>query len=345
MKTHATISDIAHALGISKSTVSRALTDSWEIKKETRDLVLETARKMNYHPNAMAKNLTQRKSGTIGLILPEFETGFFASVLMGIQSVLNQYDYRILITQSSESAESEKKNLELLLENQVEGLLVSACREGGNEQLFIDALDSGIPIVFFNRVYDKVPVPKVVVDDQKMSAMAVRYLATLGARRILHLSGPSNMAVSSGRLAGYKQALQDKGITYSPELVVEAGFSIKDGEKAMNHVLGSASVRPDAVFAFNDQLAVGGMRAAQKAGLRIPEDIKFFGFSEGVLATAVEPSLSSVRQPTFSIGEKAADLLIHQITSGKFMGEMKVVMDGEINIRESTNNLNTYETS
>ena len=339
MSKNTTINDIAEALRLSKSTVSRALNDSWEINDETKERVLGMAVKMHYRPNVMAKNLTRQKSGTIGLILPEFETGFFSGVIMGIQSVLNRYGYRILITQSGESAQSEKTNLELLLDNRVEGLLVSACREGGNVELFRKALDAGVPIVFFNRVYDNLRVPKVIVDDKKMSAMAVKYLLTLGAKRILHMAGPSNMVVSAGRLEGYKQALKDKGIEFSRDLVVESGFTIKDGEDAMTKVLSSVYPLPDAVFAFNDQLAVGGMRAVQKAGLRVPEDIKFFGFSEGVLATAVEPALSSVKQPTFDIGEKAADLLVQQIVSGKQLGDIKIVLEGEINIRESTNNI------
>jgi len=208
MSKRVTIKDLAKALGISTSTVSRALADTWDVKGETRERVLDMARRMDYHPNVNAKNLQNTRTGTIGVIIPEFASSFFPHVIMGIQEVLYEAGYRMLIAQSNESKLQERENLKMLLDSMVDGIIISITSEGGNEVYYQDCIERGFPLVFFNRVCEDIKASKVVIDDIRMAEIAVEHLISTGHRRIVHFAGPKNLSVSEKRIEGFVNALR-----------------------------------------------------------------------------------------------------------------------------------------
>lgn len=336
MSSHITIKDIAKALGISTSTVSRALSDAWDVKRETRDMVLEMARKLNYHPNLNAKNLQNKRTGTVGIIIPEFGvSSFFPNVVMGIQEVLYQENYHMFITQSNESRQQELENLRHLREHMVEGIIISTTNEGGNEEAYKELIDSGMPLVFFNRCPKTLSAPKVLIDDCLMAEKAVEHLISTGRRRILHLLGPVNLEVSAMRARGFANALSRHGL--DPEgRTRPAGIFIKDGQAAMESILAEGGELPDAIFCFNDPVAIGAMKALKNAGISIPRDIAIVGFSEGSMATVVEPQLTTVLQPMKEMGREAARLLLDRINATRRQAPRTVCLDATLNIRASS---------
>lgn len=335
---HATIKDIAQALGISKSTVSRALADHSDVKPETKRLILETAEKMNYRPNPYAQNLIRRRSKIIGVVVPEFVNSFFPRIIIQIQKVFEKAGFNVLITQSSESAEVELKNLRLLEGSMVEGIILSVAEKDKNDAYYRRLIDNGIPIVFFNRPSHAVEASKVVIDDFRMAFFAVEHLLYAnGAKRTrpLHLMGPKGIFNSTTRLEGYKKALVKHGINPSSETVVPcADITRECGFETMKTILDGKRI-PDAVFCFNDQLAIGALKAIKKRGYRIPEEIAVMGFTESQSALLTEPPLSSVAQPLELIGETVANLLLEKIENPE-APDRTVVLDALIHIREST---------
>ncbi len=237
MAKYTTIKDIASELGLSVSTVSRALNDSHQISAETVEKVKAMAEKMDYHPNLLARNLSSKRSGVIGIIVPELETDFFPRIIMGIQDELSKEGFRILITQSSESAAKEKENLDLLCGSMVEGLIVSVTKEGGNEEYFRNVIKSGIPVVFFNRVYNLPRASKVTIDDRKQAYESVKHLFEQGCRKVVHLSGPQTLQMSQNRSEGYMEALREFGYSEDDKVIVNAGISISDGYTSIKNML------------------------------------------------------------------------------------------------------------
>lgn len=336
MKRYVTIKDIASELGLSTSTVSRALTGGGEIRESTRQKIRETAQRLGYHPNLLARNLSSHRSGIIGIIVPEFETGFFPRIILGIQDELSRSGYRVLITQSGESAAKERENLELLLGNMVEGIIASVTKEGGNEEFFQTVIKRGIPVVFFNRVYDLPRASKVMLDDRLLAREATTHLLSQGCRRIAHFTGPLNMQVARNRLAGYRDALKEQGAAVQENLVIESGFNYEDGYNATLKILAEMSPLPDAIFCFNDNLAIGAMKALKEAGRRIPEDIAVVGFSETDLSTLVEPPLTTVAQPRYRMGAEAAKIIVEQIqTHGRSL-PVNLILNAEVHLRASS---------
>ena len=335
MKRYATIKDIARELGVAPSTVSRALAGSSEVSEKMRTLVQEKAYEMNYRPNVMARNLSSSRSGVIGVIVPEFETGFFPRVIIGIQEELSKAGYRLLITQSGESAEKEKENLDLLLDNMVEGIIVSVTKEGGNEEAFQRVIKSKIPVVFFNRVYNLPRASKVIVDDRTLAYDSVVHLLEQGCRRIVHLAGPLNMQVAKHRVEGYRDALAAYDIEAGYTVMEMDGISLDNGYSAMKDILAGGS-DIDAVFCFNDNIAVGAIQAIKDAGKRIPDDIAVVGFSETEMSTIVEPHLTTTAQPRYQMGIEAAKIMVEQImTKGRDL-PTNLTLSAKLNIRESS---------
>jgi len=335
MSNHITIKDIAKALGISTSTVSRALSDAWDVKRETREQVLAMAKKLNYHPNLNAKNLQNKRTGTVGIIIPEFVSSFFPRVIMGIHEVLYGENYHMFITQSNESRSQELENMRMLREHMVEGIIISTTNEGGNEDAYKELIDSGMPLVFFNRCPKTLAAPKVMIDDCLMAEKAVEHLIETGRRNIVHLVGPVNLEVSASRAQGFANTLSRHGI--DPEgHCLPAGIFIKDGYDAAQRLLDAGAPLPDAIFCFNDPVAIGAMKALKNAGIRIPQDIAIVGFSEGSMATVVEPQLTTVQQPMHEMGRQAATLLLKQLHATRRQAPQTVCLDATLNIRDSS---------
>ncbi len=315
MKKHQiTIVDIARQLNISKSTVSRVLTGHPRVSEKTREAVLKLASELDYQRNMLAINLMSSQSHTIGIIVPEFVTSFFPMVIMGAQEVASKAGYNVLISQSNESYETEVANAKVMLDNRVDGVLVSLTRETRNYDHLKVFQRKGIPIVFFNRVCDDMQVPKVVVDDYEGAYKAVEHLILTGRKRIAHLGGPTSLHVSKKRLEGYKDALRKYNQPIDQELILDYDLNLDKVKIYIKHLL-DLPEPPDALFTINDPTAFEAMLFMKAKGVRIPEGIAVVGFSNNYGSTLIEPRLTTVAQPTHEIGQVAAQLLLDQINS------------------------------
>jgi LacI family transcriptional regulator len=338
MKKYATLKDIAKALNVSTATVSRALADRWDVNCETKKLVQEEAKRQNYRPNPIATRLQNKHTKIIGLVVPEFTSAFFPNVISGIQKVIDEAGFHLLITQSQESMEIEEKNLKLLESNMVEGILISITREGENADYYQKLIDSGIPIVFFNRVSSKVDAPKVIIDDYKLAFFATEHLIYNGFEKIYHFEGPVNLSVSKERKRGFIDAMKKHHRDVSDKIIHTAGVLIQKGYVAMQNLILKNDI-PDAIFCFNDPTALGALKAIKEAGLRCPDDVALVGFSETEVAQLVEPPLTSIEQPTFEIGVTAANLLIEQLDEKTITPFRTVSLTAKMNIRKSSINV------
>lgn len=338
-KPRVTIKDLARELKISTSTVSRALGDKWDVNPETRKAVLELAQRWNYKPNPISLSLKQNQSMFIGVIVPEFVNSFFSEVIMGIQSVLNPEGYHVLIMQSNESHENEWRNLKALEAQMVDGVLVSVTHESENVSYFTDLMNNNFPVVFFNRICDRLDAPYVIIDDYKWAFAAVEHLIEQGCKRIVHLAGAADLLIARKRRDGYVDALRKHGLPVDERLIIDCGIMMEKGIMAAYEIL-EMKESPDAIFAVNDPVAIGAMKTLQKNGVRIPEDMAVVGFTESKEALIVEPNLTSVEQHTFEMGRNAAYLLLEQIKHNSShedrMMSKSIILDAKLNIRESS---------
>ena len=334
---HITIKDVARQLNVSISTVSRAFNDKYDIRKETREEILRVAHQMGYRPNPIARKLIQQKTFTIGVIVPEFVNSYFPEVIIGIQEVLIEKGYQVLVMQSNECYTTELNNIQTLEDNRVDGMIISLSREAHNNDYYLRMLEKGYPVVFFNRVDEAIPASKVVFDDYKWAYFATEHLIRQGFRKIYHLSGYQHLSLSRNRIRGFRKALDKFAIPYTQDYIIETGFFMEEGQAVMEKLIADNNI-PEAIFCANDPTAIGAMKAIKRAGLRIPEDIALVGFSESKMAEVVEPPLSSVSQPTFEIGKTAAELLLRQIAIDGFAAPRTVVLAGKLNVRASSIN-------
>lgn len=335
VKPRITIKDIAKALNLSTSTVSRALADRWDVNPETRKAVVELAEKLNYRPNPISLNLKQQQTFTIGLVIPEFINSFFPEVIMGIHSVLEPKGYQLLISQSNESAETELKNLKALEAKMVDGFIVSISKETRDMAYFKNLISNQFPIVFFNRVGRDVQVSHVIINDYKWAFTATEHLIGQGCKRIVHLAGPENLDISQERARGYKDALAKHGLPVDNNLIITCGVMMEKGILGAMKILEMPEM-PDGIFAINDPVAIGAMKTLMKNGVKIPEDIAVVGFTESKMAMIIEPNLTSVEQPTFEMGKAAAEILLEQIESNSEISLRTVVLEAKLNVRESS---------
>lgn len=329
-----TIKDIAKALNLSKSTVSRALRDRYDINPETRKAVLEMARKMDYRPNKIAQSLKKRRTNTIGVIIPSFTIPFYSYAISGIQGKADSEKYDVLICQSNESYQKELSCLETLLSSQVDGIILSLSRDTGDYFHLQQLVEKSIPIVLFNRVAYTLKLSKVTVDDYHGARTMVEHLLDIGKRRIAHITGPLNLQMARNRRKGYLDALAKAGIKPCDELIIEGDFTIENGVTCCKQLL-NLSQPPDAIFCVCDAMAFGVMMEIKKQGLTIPDDIAVGGFTNEHVAPLVDPPLTTISQPVYEIGQNAAELLIHQINNQYFQTEHRELKTNLI-IRGST---------
>lgn len=315
-KTTITIKDIARQLGISKSTVSRALSGHSDINEETKKRVLELATRLEYQPNIIAVNLKQQRTNTIGVIIPETVNRFFAKAVGGIQHAANLAGFNVIICQSDESLVTEKKNLQALLASRVDGLLVSVSGETDHFDHFETVINKGMPIVFFDRVIESFAVSQVISNNYDISKEATQHLIKQGCRRIAIIAGPQHLSNSRNRFRGYLDALKEADIPLQERLILHSNFKlVRVGEFA--RYLATLKEKPDAVFAINDMAALEMMHIFKNMGLKIPDDIAIVGFNNEAICKYVDPPLSSIEHPADELGKMAAELLIGQITKGE----------------------------
>jgi len=343
MKKHqVSIIDIAKELGISKSTVSRALSGHPSVMEKTRIAVLELAEKLDYQRNTLALSFANQKTLVIGIIVPEIISTFYSSVIIGAEEVLLKEKYRCIICHCTENYDREVDNVKLLLSQQVDGIILSHTKETRNFDHYKLIQRRRVPFVMFNRVTDLIEAPKVVVDDYEAAFRAVEYLIKLGRKRIAHLSGPDTLVNSKLRLQGYIDALKKHKIPIDNDLIISYDLSVEKVKIYVKHFLDLPSP-PDALFCMNDPTAIAAMEVIKKR-LSIPEDIAVLGFSNDGSSALTNPTLTTVAQPTFDIGREAAKLLLQEINSDPDMEPPQshhktVILKTKLLIRESTGGL------
>jgi LacI family transcriptional regulator len=334
-----TIKDIAKALGLSTSTVSRALRDSYEISPETKKLVQEYAEKNNYHPNPIALSLKERRSRSIGVIVCEIANSFFSQVINGIESVAYNNGYNVIIAQSRESFDREMLNLQYLTSRSIDGLIISISTETKDFGYFRELHQKRFPIVFFDRIVSEIDTHKVIADNYKGAYEATMHLIRCGYSRIAAISNPELLSITKERLAGYKAALADHGIEVNDSLIKycqHGGMIVSEVEEVVNEIF-ELKHKPDAILATADKLTTGCLRIIKAKGLKVPDDIGLIGFSNTELTELLDPPLSIIKQPAFEMGEVAMTLLLQLIESKRPVTDFETrVLSTELLIRGST---------
>jgi DNA-binding LacI/PurR family transcriptional regulator len=339
MKIHQiTIKDIARELGVSVSTVSRALKDHPDISPQTKQLVRDMVEKMKYKPNAIALSLRNRRTNIIGVIVPEIVHHFFSSVISGIDEAAVAAGYNVMFFQSNESYEREIMNIQSIINSQADGVLISLAKGTKKFGHIRQLIDSNIPLVFFDRVCDEIETDRVIVDDFEGALNAVDYLIKTGCRRIAHFAGPQHLQISYQRKRGYISALEKNGLRVDDDLIVTCDTY----EDALDtaRIMMSKTRTPDAIFTVNDMAAVGALNTVKSMGFKVPKDISIVGFTDGLVSTITDPLLTTVSQHGFEIGKKATEILIKRINeeceSAKPITE---VIKTDLVVRESTKRL------
>ncbi|SMD18428.1 LacI family DNA-binding transcriptional regulator [Pedobacter nyackensis] len=341
MNSSVTLRDIAKALNLSISTISKALNDSHEIGAETKQKVLDYAKKHHYSPNRMAKGLKEGKTRTIGVVVCSLDNNVIAQMLDGIHKASTDKSYQIIIMQSKESEKLETACLELLYAGGVDGILISPAYETVNFNYLLSLQKSGIPVVLFDRLIDQIHTHKVGADNFKGAYEATMHLINNGYRKIAHLNTNTILSIATDRLNGYKQALADSGIEFRPELLRSCNYT---GATTLNENLEQAikdymslEDKPDAIFTATDQISTKCLVLLNKLGYKIPEDIALIGFTNTDLAEAMNPPMSTVYQPAFEIGQLAAEKLISLIERKNFdEGFETVMLPTEVQVRASS---------
>lgn len=334
-----TIKDIAKALGLSTSTVSRALRGSYEISPETKKMVMEYAERFNYRPNPIALSLKERRSRSIGVVVCEIANNFFSQAINGIESIAYNKGYHVIISQSHESYNREIVNVEHLSSRSVDGLLVSLSTETDNVEHFRKLHDKGLPIVFFDRIPADIDTHKVVVENYKGAYDATKHLIAAGYTRIAHVTNSAHLSITKERLEGYKAALLANNLSYNEDYIKycnHGGMIYAEVEDAIRE-LTTLKEKPDAVFCASDRLTTSCLTALKALKIKLPEEMGLVGFTNSALVELIEPSVTAVKQPAFEMGQTATELLIQLIESKRPVTEFETrVLETELFIRHSS---------
>lgn len=315
MKSKATLKQIAKELGVSVSTVSKALNGSPEISEPTKQRVQEYAKLKNYKPNVIGLSLKNRKTKTIGVIIPNILNSFFAKVFSGIEKVADEKGYKVITCISNESSEKEINALEMLSNGTIDGFILSIAEESQKLQKydhFTSIINEGTPIVMFDRIADEVNCDKVIVDDFESAVNATEHLLKSGCKKIALLSAIDDLSVGKLRAQGFYKALENKGLKLDENLVI-----LTNNSEEFNSKIGGffKKNKPDGVFALDEHASVTAMKLGIQNGYKIPQDLQVIGFADGVWSRRMTPSLSTVSQHGPEIGEVAATLLIDKLES------------------------------
>jgi LacI family transcriptional regulator len=294
------------------------------------------AEEMGYRSNTFASNLRKRKTNTIGVIIPRLNSHFVSSVLGAMEKVANDAGYNIIMSQSMESVNREIANAKTMFDNRVDGLLVSLAYDTGNIEHFDKFTRRGIPVIFFDRVYEDINYVRIIIDNHKNAYDVTSHLAAQGATRIMHITGNLKRNVYAERYNGYRKALADNGLVFDKEYLLSGELTETAGIEAAEKILAMKKM-PDAIFVANDSCAASCMRVLKQQGLRIPEDIAMAGFNNDPISRIVEPNLTTVNYPAQQMGEIAATTLINHLNGISSIDNTNViVLRSELIIRSSS---------
>jgi LacI family transcriptional regulator len=335
-KTSVTIHDIARELNISASTVSRALNDNPRISQSTKDKIKALALTLGYQPNTIASNLRNQRTHTIGIVVPLINRHFFSSFISGVEDVAFEAGFNVIISQSNDLLEKEKKIVHSLFSNRVDGLIASLSMQTDEFDHFELFRNKNIPLVFFDRVVAGLEANKIVVDDFACGFKATQHLIDQGYKRIAHLAGPTVLNTYRDRMEGYMDALKKNKLPVEDELIIYNRLTRMDGQQAIKQFLALKNP-PDAVFCGNDTSALSMMVYLKSKGIKIPADFGIVGFSNEPFSEVVTPSISTLKQPAYEMGVKAAELILNEIENRPATRAYQTVtMPTELIIRESS---------
>jgi LacI family transcriptional regulator len=330
------MADLAKELGVSMTTVSRALSDHYSIGPATKQKVLKLAKKLNYQPNQMAAALRKGKSKLIGVIVPYIEGRFFPSVVHGIETAARKAGFSVIICQSNEDVAHERKNIETLLNAQVAGILVSLSRNTRDFKHFEKVQKRGVPLVFFDRILEGDNVNAVVLNDRGGAFQTTRHLLEQGCRRVAHFAGPQHLNIYKNRRQGYLDALRSFDLPLDEELIVYSDMTLEQGTEGMKQLL-ALPHPPDGVFAAGDSSILGALQLLKSRGIRVPQDIALAGFSNEGFTAITEPMLTSVDQRCEEMGQATVRLFMELMEAkGTPFYQRQVVLQPQLFIRESS---------
>lgn len=329
------LKDFAAELGISVSTVSRALKNHPDISQEVKQKVNALARKWGYHINTTSIGFKNPATKTIGVIVPDIVRYFYSSIISGIENFAKENGYFIVIANSHENYEKEIECVQNLIKLNVDGIIVCLTQETTDYKHFDLARQKDIPLVFFDRVCRTNEFSSVIADNSEAAKEIVNHLHQSGSNKIAHIAGPKSLNITKERIAGYLMSLNDNELTFDKNMLLYCDLTHKSAISAVDKLFSSSSV-PDAIFCVNDTVAYVAMKEIKKRGLRIPDDIALTGFNDEFHSTIVEPSLTTVLHPTDEMGKETARLLISQIESAQPHAPRQIVMKTKIVIRESS---------
>ena len=328
-----TIKDIARELGISVSTVSRALQNHPDISEQTKELVRNCAKRLNYKPNIMASNLRTSKNTTIGVILPELRHHFFASILDGIEQSANEAGYNIIICQTGENVEKEIQSIQTLTASRVAGILAGISKQTHSLLHLLEVINADIPLVLYDRPCPSLPCDQVVSDDYTGAFKAVEYLIQTGCQRIMFFSSPMQLEVAHRRYQGWRDALQRYHLPADESMIVTCDSRAQAIIETPKILKGNN--RPDAIFCVNDDCASGVLYAAQILGINIPQELAICGFSDAPLCRNTSPMLTTVEQHGVEIGRRAMQRLLKRLDGDERIAQSYMIPTDLI-VRETT---------
>ena len=333
-----TIKDIAKALNLSTSTVSRALRDSYEISAETKRLVIDYAEKINYRPNPIALSLKEKRSRSLGIIVCEIANSFFSQVIDGMESVAHNRGYNVTFLQSHESFIKENLNLEYLSSRSVDGLLISVSTETQDFSNLINLHKKGLPIVFFDRIVDEIDTHKVIINNYKGAYNAVNHLVEKGYKRIAYIANSELLTLTKDRLSGYEKVLKENNLGIDNNLIKycsHGGMINDEVEKALDEIF-SLKNKPDAIFASSDKLTTGCLHYFKKHNIKVPDQVALVGFSNNENSDLFYPPLTVLKQPAFEMGEIACNYLLELIETKRPIKDYETrILETELIVRDS----------
>jgi len=330
-----TIKDIAQRLGITPSTVSRALANSPRISKKTKELVVSEARKMGYEPNVIAAALRKGKSDTVGMIVPGINRSFFSNVISGVEEMLNSAGYNLIIIQSNENLQKEQRAVQTLLQNRVGGIITSLSVQSSDHAHIKEIVNRGIPVVQFDRITQKIAGPKIVNDNYSGAYRSVKHLLESGYKRIAHFSGSLAINVYKERLEGYRAALEEAGIEFSKRWVFEHSITRETGRRNVEIAINKLGA--DAVFSSGDFSALGAVERLKELGVKIPEEFGVTGFANEPFAELMHPTLTSIEQNPREMGIRIAQSVI-KVMKGETVAE-NITIPVTLIVRESSDRI------